>query len=262
MDYGLLETALCETASLFRFEHLETCDSTNTLLLERAALGASSGLALVADRQTAGRGRRGRSWISEPGHSLSFSLLWRLGSRRHMEGLSLVVGLSTAKALEDLGFEGIGLKWPNDIWLYGRKLGGILIEILFDGQGLQAVIGIGLNLRLNPNWQSQIDQAFTALEVAAVPPPREILLATILRHLAQDLERFEREGFSPLCEDWNQRNALYGLPVRISSELGELRGLCGKAQTDGSLELRQPEGGHLRIEVGDVSLCLDRAKDY
>lgn len=257
IDEAMLQAALANSAELFSFEHLKTCSSTNSLLLERASLGAVSGLTLLTDQQTAGRGRRGRTWFSVPEYSLTFSLLWRFGSGCKMTGLSLAVGLATAQALEDLGFEGIGLKWPNDIWLYGRKLGGVLIELLFDEQGFQAIIGIGLNLRMHPDWATQIDQAATALEVAAILPPREILLGTILRNLARTLQLFEQQGFSSMCEGWNYRNALRGLPVRVSSENGEHRGQCGKAQDDGTLELRLSCGAHLQISGGDVSLCLD-----
>lgn len=257
VDVAMLRAVLGEAAPLFAIEHLESCDSTNTLLLERAARGATAGLTLLADSQTAGRGRRGRSWLSAPECSLTFSVLWRFTHRSSLVGLSLAVGLAVAQALEDLGFEGVGLKWPNDVWLFGRKLGGVLIELMFGQDGFQAVIGIGLNLRMHPEWQDSIGQAFTALEVAAVPPPREILLGTILRCLARTLAVFERDGFAALSADWNRRNALHGLPVRVCSESGEHRGFCGSALQDGSLELLSNCGARLQISGGDLSLCLE-----
>jgi len=257
MDAAMLDAVLGESARCVRIEHLETCGSTNTVLLQRASQGAAKGLAIVADRQTAGRGRRGRAWVSEPGFSLTFSLLWQFPAQTPTAGLSLAVGVAIAQALEDLGFEGLGLKWPNDIWLFGRKLGGVLIELVFAPQSYQAVIGIGLNLRQHPAWQSHIDQEFTALADAAVPPPREILLGSLLRRLVATLQIFEQQGFAAFCADWNRRNALRGLPVRVSSENEAHRGVCGSVADSGALELQLADGGLLQISGGDVSLCPD-----
>lgn len=258
LDVAALQAALGDAASQFTIEHLDSCTSTNTLLLERASAKAPRGLTLLADEQTAGRGRRGRTWFSAPGHSLLFSTLWRFKRSTPMMGLSLAVGVAVAEALEDLGMEGVGLKWPNDLWLFGHKLGGVLIELVFDADSVLAVIGCGVNLYRHPDWQSQIDQDYTAMDVAMnPPPPRELLLGSILRQLADVLARFEREGFAALQDEWNRRNALQGLPVRVSSENGEHHGICGQAMEDGTLELLADNGAHLKISGGDVSLSLD-----
>lgn len=257
LDVAALEEALGEAASQFSIEHLTSCTSTNSLLLERANAKAPNGLTLLADEQTAGRGRRGRTWHSAPGHSLLFSTLWRFKRDTPMNGLSLAVGVALVQALEDLGFEGVGLKWPNDLWLFGHKLGGVLIELVFDADCFMAVIGVGMNLYRHPDWQARIDQDYTAMDVAMTPPPRELLLGTILRRLADVLQRFEHKGFAALQEEWNRRNALHGLPVRVSSENGEHHGMCGQALADGTLEILSDNGSHLRISGGDVSLSLD-----
>ena len=254
LNYSLLLLRLGATSTRFDVDWLAECNSTNTVLLERAANGAPSGSVLVADNQTAGRGRRGRHWLSSPDCSLTFSLLWRLPPAVRSTGLSLAVGLAVAQALEYLGIRGTGLKWPNDIWLHGRKLGGVLIEVAFDNNGLGLIIGIGLNLRHDPDWQDQLDQASAALSDDGAQFPREVVLAAILHQLASTLDRFNQEGFSTLRAGWCARNALLGLPVRVSSENGEHTGICGDVAADGSLILHAACGAHLLISGGDVSL--------
>lgn len=260
-DYPLLLARLGAVAPRFDVVHLDSCTSTNTLLLERAAAGAASGTVLISDEQTAGRGRRGRSWMSSPEHSLTFSLLWKFAGKPQLGGLSLAVGVAIARALEDLGGAGIGLKWPNDVWLFGRKLGGVLIEVLFDATHTGAVIGIGLNLRHDSAWRAAIDQPCAALEEAITVPLREELLAALLRRLAETLDLFALEGFPAIRNDWATRNALRDLPVRVESENGEHVGVCEGVAADGALELRQACGAHLLITAGDVSLRLADAED-
>ena len=255
LDYPLLLQHLDDARARFDVDWLAECGSTNTVLLERAVRGAPSGSVLVTDRQTAGRGRRGRSWLSSPDCSLTFSLLWRLPPAVSGSGLSLAVGLAVAQALESLGIQGIGLKWPNDIWQRGRKLGGVLIEVAFDHEGLGLIIGIGLNLRHDPDWQPHLNQASAALSDEGTQFRREVVLGSILRQLAKVLDRFGKEGFTSLREAWCARNALLGQAVRISSENGEHLGICGDVAADGALILHIECGAHLLITSGDVSLA-------
>src|SRR5258706_5656931 len=122
-------------------EVLDQCPSTNTVLAQRAAAGAPHGTVLVCEHQSAGRGRRGNSWITEVGGSLAFSILWRFPrGAGALGGLSLAVAVGAAKALERLGTEGVEVKWPNDLYCAGRKLGGILIESSGDILGPSTVI--------------------------------------------------------------------------------------------------------------------------
>ena len=152
LDLVLLKSRLGLLAGRFDVDAVDTCDSTSSELLRRAEQGAPAGAVVVADRQTAGRGRRGRTWLSVPGESLTFSLLWRFACPSGgLAGLSLAVGVALAQGLEALGAGGICLKWPNDVLLRCgddfAKLAGVLVELASDAQGTQAVIGIGLNLR-------------------------------------------------------------------------------------------------------------------
>ena len=118
IDPVLLKTRLGNQAGRFDVDALDECDSTNSELLRRAEGGAPSGSVVVADRQSAGRGRRGRNWLSSPESSLTFSLLWRFsGNASTLSGLSLAVGVALAQAMENLGAQGVCLKWPNDVLL-------------------------------------------------------------------------------------------------------------------------------------------------
>jgi len=252
-DYANLLSLLGPARSRFDVDHLVECDSTNSELLRRAAVGAPAGLVLVCDRQHSGRGRRGRRWVSSPNASLTFSVLWRLPTQCALSGLSLVVGLAVAEALDALAGCRISLKWPNDIWLNDRKLGGVLIETALSGDALSLVIGIGLNLRQDPDWTSEIGHTITALDTTGSNATRETVLAAILARLALLLDRFGGEGFSSFREAWEARNALSGRQVDLLSEQEKLSGICVGVNEDGALVL-QSAGECRLINAGDISL--------
>ncbi len=258
LDFSSLLLCLGEDAVRYDILDLASCGSTNSVLLERVAQSAPSGAVVVTDEQTAGRGRLGRTWFSSPDFSLTFSLLWKFPPKAELSGLSLAVGVAIAQALEDLGVPGIGLKWPNDIWLAGRKIGGVLIELQFGASHSAAIIGIGLNLQRHPAWDSLVDQALSAIAESGVVVSREQLLAAILRRMVRVLDSFERGGFAAIHSDWAARNALQGQPVRAESKGGEasLVGVCLGVAADGSLEIQDEQGGRTLINVGDVSLRL------
>src|SRR5260221_9567590 len=148
-------------------EVLDECPSTNTVLAQRAAAGAPHGTVLACEHQSAGRGRRGHSWVSVVGGSLAFSILWRFPrGAGALGGLSLAVAVGAAKALERLGTCGVGVKWPNDLYCEGCKLGGILIESSGDILGPSAVIvGVGINVRLGTQTRERI--AAPATDIAS-----------------------------------------------------------------------------------------------
>lgn len=257
IDPALLESTAGLPAGRFAIVAVDECDSTSSELLRRAAQGAPAGTVVVADRQTAGRGRRGRRWLSAPAASLTFSLLWRFsGPPGRLSGLSLAVGVALARGLESLGATGISLKWPNDILLAVAgdfaKLAGILVELATDRQGTQAVIGIGVNLRTPDD---ELPQPATGLDRAVTPPPdRHLVLAAILRELDRVLETFAVDGFSGAKMAWQQRHAWQGLAVRLVADDGTaLDGICAGVDDDGALLLATAAGEH-RIVSGDVSL--------
>lgn len=257
IDPAYLKTCLGAMAGRFDVDVLGECDSTSSELLRRAERGAPAGSVIVADQQTAGRGRRGRQWQSSPEASLTFSLLWRFeGSATHLSGLSLAIGVGLARALEQLGARDICLKWPNDLLLRNgddyAKLGGILIELASNRKGTQVVIGIGLNLRPPegdlPQPAAGLTQALSDL------PERHTLLASILIALAEVLEVVTVNGFSPLKNEWQARHAWQNQAVQLLADTGEpLLGCCLGADDDGALRL-ETNAGVQRIFSGDVSL--------
>ncbi len=239
-------------AGRFDVDAVDSCDSTNAVLLTRAGNGAPSGTVLVADEQTAGRGRRGRPWLSSPENSLTFSLLWRWqGPMEHLSGLSLAVGLALVQALEHQGARQVGLKWPNDLLTPAGKLGGILVELAGDRRGMQVVIGIGLNLRA----PTLADQPVSGLaDCCPVLPERHSLLAGLLASLLQILETQQSQGFAPLREAWQQRHLWQGRRVRLL-EAGQVlqEGVCLGVDNEGAL-LLETTAGVERCLAGDLSL--------
>jgi BirA family biotin operon repressor/biotin-[acetyl-CoA-carboxylase] ligase len=248
--------AALEMPARFNIEVLDSCESTSTLLLERAQDGATSGSVVACERQTAGRGRRGRSWLSAPGDSLTFSLLWRFPEGTPPPaGLSLAAGVAVARVLEGMGAAGVRLKWPNDILADGAKLGGILIETVSSGGRHAAVIGIGLNVRLPPHIASAVDVAAGALDgIMPFAPSRNLLLAGLLDGLAAMLDEFAHSGFAGLIEEWLARHAHAGQHVRILAEgVAPVEGRCAGVDADGAL-LLETATGLRRIVSGEVSL--------
>jgi BirA family biotin operon repressor/biotin-[acetyl-CoA-carboxylase] ligase len=229
--------------------------STNADLLARAP-GLESPVLLVAEHQTAGRGRAGRSWLSAPGHSLTFSLAWKFdGGLHRLTGLPLAVGTALAETLGRLG-QPVQLKWPNDVLKDGDKLAGILVETAAASDGAAwAVIGIGLNLAMPDELEQQIGRP-----VAAVPwlarMDRDTLLAAVLDGLFDALRLFERSGFTAFTARWNLLHGWQGQLVTIIDR-GEVlhEGLAAGVDDAGRL-LLDTESGRVAIVAGDVSLRM------
>lgn len=257
IDPVLLKSRLGLLAGRFDVEALDVCDSTSSALSRRAEKGAPAGSVVVADSQTAGRGRRGRDWLSSPAASLTFSLLWRFdGPPARLSGLSLAIGVALSAGLERLGARGVCLKWPNDVLLcVGNdyaKLAGVLVELSSDRRGAQAVIGIGLNLL--PPEEALPQPAAGLSQACQVTPDRHDVLAAILLELHRVLETFAVDGFSGVKMEWQQRHAWQDIPVQILDDGAEpLVGWCRGADTDGAL-LLETSAGIERIFSGDVSL--------
>jgi BirA family biotin operon repressor/biotin-[acetyl-CoA-carboxylase] ligase len=240
----------------FAIEVLSSSPSTNTHLMQRAAQGAPGGTCVATELQTAGRGRRGRIWVSGLGNGLTFSLLWRFGmGAGSLGGLSLAAGVALARALEELGFGGIQLKWPNDLLFEGRKLAGILIELQGEMQGpTTAVIGIGLNLRLPQAARNGIDQPVADLAEIGALPSRSVILASLLRHLGQVFRQFGQEGFLPLREEWQSRHAFHGQAVKLLLPDGSAKSaLINGVAEDGTL-LADAGQGNQRFSSAEISL--------
>ena len=257
LDAAAVQSHLGTPARHFHVELLDICPSTNTLLLERAREGAPSGSVIACELQSAGRGRRGNSWQSGLGGSLTFSLLWRFAQGAGgLGGLSLAAGVAAARALESVGAAGVQLKWPNDLLHAVRKLGGILIEVHGEGPGAAAaVIGIGLNVRLHASLRDGIAQAVTDLaSILGRALQRNRLLAVTLTELRQVLDQFATHGFAPLREEWTARHAHQGKAVTLSSSGGDIvAGRVAGVAEDGALLLETPRGVE-RYVSGELSL--------
>lgn len=256
IDLARLRDCLGSAAVRFDVDALAICDSTSSLLLDRVAAGAPSGTAVIADRQTAGRGRRGRNWQSSPADSLTFSLLWRFPlAADRLAGLSLAVGVAVVRALESFGAQGIGLKWPNDVLYQGQaKLGGILIELQGGREATAAVIGIGLNLQRPDGDLGQ--PAAGLAEALATLPERHQLLAALLTQLAAVLDQFTARGFAGLRDAWQAHHAWQNQPIRLLADGQPIaEGICLGADADGALLVAGAEGT-VRHLSGELSLRM------
>jgi len=252
----LLRAALGDLAAQFEIEARETCASTNAVLLERADAVLTPGAlaqVLVADRQTAGRGRRGRVWVSSPEESLTFSVLWPWrADLAHLAGLSLALGLALARGLESLGFPAPQLKWPNDLLYDNAKLAGILVELSKRPQGMALVMGIGLNLYA-PSVMEEC--AVAGLADHGVPlPPRHLLLAALLASIARHVRLLETQGFAALRTEWMARHVWQGQAVCLY-DAGRLHaeGICRGVDAGGAL-LLETSAGVQSFLAGDLSL--------
>jgi BirA family biotin operon repressor/biotin-[acetyl-CoA-carboxylase] ligase len=257
IDPVRLKPLLGGLASRFDVDALAEASSSSDLLLARASegAGAGSGSVLVVDRQTAGRGRRGRSWASSPDTSLTFSLLWRFeGGVERLAGLSLAVGVALVRAMSAFGVSGAVLKWPNDILLNGGKLAGILVELTSERRGMVAVIGIGINLT-PPAPDLGLDVPASSLSDALPAlPDRHALLAQILCELAPALDQFSQAGFSAFRSEWQGLHAWQNQEVSVLRDgQVEMAGICRGADADGAL-LVETSTGLVRCLSGDVSL--------
>ena len=227
----------------FSIEILPEIDSTNTELMRRARNAVHDPILLLAERQTAGRGRLGRAWHGEVGHALTFSLGLPY-QPQNWSGLSLAVGLSLA---ESLGPD-IQLKWPNDLWRQQRKLGGILIEAASQGGKSYAVIGIGLNIQLPPTTDLRTPAAAIAEFWQGATAP--MVLERITQPLLKALKEFETHGFAPLQQRFNARDALRGLKVQSNDGL---EGLCEGVDSQGALQILTNDGRQ-SINSSEVSV--------
>lgn len=237
-------------------------DSTSSELQRRGA-AASDFSVILAETQSAGRGRRGRHWLSPPGMNLYLSCLKRFDSGfSSLSGLSLAVGVIVMRALDQMDVTGAGLKWPNDVLASAEtgldgKLGGILVELSGEYQGpCAATVGIGLNLRLTPDLRAQAGQP--ACDLASLaggrPPDRNLAAATLITALVHGLLQFERDGFAGFVDDYARHDLLYGRPVALSSAAGEFSAVANGIDARGALLVRMPDGSMRHIDSADVTV--------
>lgn len=256
LDAGWLDDAL--RGSRITLEIVDEIDSTSTRLLQMAAAGAPSGTCLAAEWQSAGRGRRGRTWVAALGGSLTFSLLWRFErGAGHLGGLSLAVGVAVARALSACGVERVQVKWPNDVVVDFRKLAGILVETSGEMQGPSvAVIGVGVNYRLAERVIDRIDQpVIDVAHASAAAPTRSELLARMLLELAGAMAEFEARGFAAARDAWRALHAYQGRRVRVlPPREPAFEAEVFDVAPDGALLVRLDDGRTLPLSSAEISL--------
>ena len=236
-----------------------TVDSTNSALLARPNPPFGSCEVMLAEYQTAGRGRRGRAWLAPPGGSICLSLCWAFREvPQDLGALGLVVGVCALRALRESDLEDVKLKWPNDLVVEGEKLGGILIELRAESAGPACVvIGIGLNVALGEKLLQQIGETGTpAVDLVTAglqQPSRNALAAALIGQLVRGLQVFGKEGLKPFAEEWRGADALRGRQIDVHTLEGVARGLARGIDLHGALVVETPQGVR-RFISGDVTV--------
>lgn len=238
----------------------EEVASTSDVAKQLAEEGAAHGEAVIAERQTAGRGRRGRVWVSPPGRNLYLSVVLRpdLPPQRAPE-LTLVASVALCDVVRQAGVEA-GIKWPNDLLAHERKIAGILTELAAEPDGVHwVVLGMGVNLNArSEDFPEDLREQATSLAIErGQPAPRALFTAALLARLEEWLDRHAAEGFAPVREAWKERSATLGREVRIEVEGREVTGVAEDLDEAGALLVRC--GNRLeRVTSGDVQLLRAR----
>lgn len=239
----------------------DSIGSTNTALMAAALDGAADGTLFCAEHQQSGKGRRGRQWHSVPGGSLTFSVLWRFETGlQSLAGLSLAVGLAIARAVNRHSRHPARLKWPNDVLVDYRKLAGVLVEVQGDMHGPAfAVVGVGLNVRLNEVQRDAVDQAVIDLAEMGVSVGRNRLLADCLLELHDVLGVFRQSGFAALREAWLALDAYAGRGVALSlPDTRRIQGVASGVDATGAFLLSDAGSAIHAYSGGEISLRLER----
>ena len=234
---------------------LDRVDSTNTWLGPHE----EDPEICFAEFQTAGRGRRGRAWVSPFGANLYLSLSWRFEAwPPGFTALGMVTAIAAVRALDNLGVRGARIKWPNDLVAAGRKLGGVLIDIQGEPPGAtRAVIGLGVNVRMPAAAAQDIDQPWMDLATLTdqAPPDRNRLAAGLTESLIEALQEFTAAGFAAFSDDWQALDLVAGKAVALHSHDQTVTGVAAGVDGEGALLLRTPQGLR-RFVSGDLSLRM------
>jgi BirA family transcriptional regulator, biotin operon repressor / biotin---[acetyl-CoA-carboxylase] ligase len=248
-------------ACVSRLDVAWTTVSTNTELVERAFPSEGRSDVLLAEFQTAGRGRRGRTWLAPPGGAVCMSFSWTFREvPRDAGALSLTIGVCVLRALRSrIPGGNLRLKWPNDVLAGDRKLGGILIELRAESAGPACVvIGIGLNVALGGELLEKIAATgLPATDLTSVTGgsiSRNELAAKIIDYCIRGLKEFEREGLRPFLDEWQSADALHGREVSVQSGDETIRGLARGVDLSGALLVETPKEGLRRFFSGEVTV--------
>lgn len=250
-----IEAALAPAAPRVASLEVRTAvESTNSYLAGQPVPSDGRARLCIAEYQTAGRGRRGRSWNASAGGGITFSLVRQFEQPPSgLLGLALVAGVAIAETLDAQGVPDLWLKWPNDLQIRGAKLGGILVELAGETAGpTRAVVGVGINYDL-ADGPISAPAAADIRHAAANPPDRSALAGTLMAGLIESCDRFSRVGLPPFLERWAACDALAGRDVRVDAPDGVVTGVASGLAPDGALRVRTA-AGEQRFMSGDVSV--------
>lgn len=232
----------------------DTLDSTNTEALKQAKLGADEGVCIIARQQTAGRGRHGRTWVSEKDAGLYFSVILRPKiEAKFLPLITLMAAVATHDTLVELGIAP-DIKWVNDILVNEKKIAGILAETTETADGVAVVVGVGINLR-SVNFPPEIADRATAIEIeTAAEVTSETLPGKLAENLVQSYEVLTGpNGATKIREEWSRRSSYFsGKPVRVATGGKTVTGITDGLEDNGALRVRQDDGTVAIIQTGDV----------
>ncbi|WP_421552287.1 bifunctional biotin--[acetyl-CoA-carboxylase] ligase/biotin operon repressor BirA [Pseudomonas yamanorum] len=238
----------------------DSIDSTNAEALRLIEAGRTAPFLVLSEQQTAGRGRRGRKWVSPFAQNVYYSLVLRIdGGMRQLEGLSLVVGLAVMQALRHAGVRNAGLKWPNDVLVGQKKIAGILLELIGDPADIcHVVLGIGINV--NMQEADEVDQQWTSVQLeTGNAVDRNYLVARLGVQLQAYLERHRLSGFSAIQGEWEQSHLWQGRAVSLVAGVNQIDGVVLGIDGQGALRLsvdgveKVYSGGELSLRLRDDS---------
>lgn len=257
LDRATLERALARVGErVWRLELRDEVDSTSDILAGYRLPADGRAALCIAERQRAGRGRRGRAWHAPAGGAILFSLARAFDAAPAALGaLGLAAGVAAGETLRAHGIAGIGLKWPNDLQADGAKLGGILVELSGGPVGpSRAIVGIGVNYDLGAGGGT-LDQPTTDVtRAAARPPPRPALAGALMAALVDELDLFAAAGVDGLRARWPALDVLAGRPVRVETARGAvLTGTARGIADDGGLVVAT-DAGERTLHAGEVSV--------
>lgn len=249
-------------SAIEQLEIFESIDSTNTHLLKQVhpqlRLSAGQCRVCLSEMQTAGRGRRGRKWMSPFGHNIYLSMLREFGAgTASLDGLSLVVSLAVVHALRKAGIAGLKVKWPNDLLAGQKKIAGVLLEMSGDALGTcHVVIGIGLNLKLRAGDMQEVSQPWTTLqELGFDINGRNQLVSLLLEELIVVINEFQQHGFSAFRDDWSVYDVTRGVRVEVVTPAERVTGV-GHGVDDAGRLLLNVDGEVRQFNTGEVSLRI------
>lgn len=266
LDANVIQQHLTEQNSSLKLSLFPSIDSTNLEAKRQltALNGKQEKLLVLTEMQTAGKGRRGKNWVSPFGQNLALSLGFKLDvDIAKLQGLSLAIAVELNACIEELGGSNLGFKWPNDVYLNNKKLAGILVEVSGDFSGpFNLIIGVGLNLHSTSGFK-QIDQSHAFLEDILPKINRNLLAANLAIKLEKLLDKFVITGFEPWQESWNNKHLWQNKSAVIlnGANLNNIDNAAqevtlGGVNEFGELEVITSQGEHQVINSGEVSLRL------